>query len=125
MRAVRLPSLQAVHSAIDTSLRQGDATLNSTARALLLSGRTLQRHLGRMGTSYSEMLADVRLKMACRLLAKSGKSLSDIAKMLGYTNASSFSRSFSRLMKIQPVVYRRRYLGGDGNSHPRGRFSPE
>ena len=52
------------------------------------------------------MLAEVRLNIACRLLADSSKRLSDIAKYLGYTNASSFSRTFVRLMKIQPVIYR-------------------
>jgi AraC-like DNA-binding protein len=110
MRAVRLPSSEAVRATIIASLRHGDATLDSTAVALKISSRTLQRHLGRMGTSHSEMLDEVRLNLACRLLADSSKRLSDIAKFLGYTNASSFSRSFVRLMKIQPVVYRRQQL---------------
>ena len=103
-------------------LRHGDATLDSTARALKMSGRTLQRHLGRMGTSHSEMLAQVRLQIACRLLTDSNKRLSDIAKFLGYTNASSFSRSFARLMKIQPVVYRRQQRARKHDLvRPRGR----
>ena len=110
MRAVRLPSPHAVRAAIVASLRHGDATLDSTARALKISTRTLQRHLGHMGTSHSEMLAEIRLDMACRLLVNSSQRLSDIAKVLGYTNASSFSRTFVRLMKIQPVVYRRQQL---------------
>ena len=128
MRPVRLPSLKTVHAAIVASLRHGDATLDSTARVLKVSGRTLQRHLGRMGTSHSEMLADIRVKIACRLLADSSKPLSDIAKFLGYTNASSFSRSFARLMKIQPVVYRRQQCARKhdrvrprGQPHPIGR----
>ncbi|WP_454619814.1 helix-turn-helix domain-containing protein [Bradyrhizobium cenepequi] len=110
MRAVLLPSCRAVRAVIVASLRHGDATLDSTARALKISTRTLQRHLGRMGTSHSEMLADVRLDIACSLLAHSGKRLSDIAKFLGYTNASSFSRAFVRSMRVQPVVYRRQQL---------------
>ncbi|TAI67379.1 AraC family transcriptional regulator [Bradyrhizobium sp. Leo170] len=110
MRAVRLPSSQAVRAAIIAALRHGDATLDSTARACKISTRTLQRHLGRMGTSHSAMLAEVRLSIACRLLVDSSKRLSDIAKFLGYTNASSFSRTFVRLMKVQPVVYRQQQL---------------
>lgn len=102
-----MPSSEAIRGAIVASLRQGGATIGQTARVLNISVRTLQRHLGRMGTSHSEMLAEVRLDMACRLLADSSKHLSDIAKFLGYSNASSFSRAFVRLMKIQPVVYRR------------------
>lgn len=110
MRAVRLPSSQAVRAVIVASLRHGDATLDSTARSLKISSRTLQRHLGRMGTSHSEMLAEVRLNIACHLLVDSSKRLSDIAKFLGYSNASSFSRTFVRLMKIQPVIYRQQQL---------------
>ncbi|CAN7760403.1 AraC family transcriptional regulator [Bradyrhizobium sp. LjRoot220] len=112
MRVVRLPSPHAVRSAIVASLRHGDATLDSTARALRISGRTLQRHLGRMGTSHSEMLAGIRLDIACRLLMDSTQRLSDISKFLGYANASSFSRTFMRLKKIQPLVYRRQQLAG-------------
>ena len=52
------------------------------------------------------MLAEARLNIACRLLASSNKRLSDISQFLGYTNASSFSRSFVRLMKVKPVIYR-------------------
>lgn len=110
MKAVRLPSSQAVRAVIVASLRQGDATVDSTARKLQISARTLQRHLGRMGTSHSEMLAEARLNIACRLLEGSSQRLSDIAKTLGYSNASSFSRTFVRLMKVQPVIYRKQQL---------------
>ena len=58
------------------------------------------------------MLADVRLDIACRLLMDSTQRLSDISKFLGYANASSFSRTFVRLMKVQPLVYRRQKLAG-------------
>ncbi|MGL9623935.1 AraC family transcriptional regulator [Bradyrhizobium sp. U531] len=106
MRPVRLPSSRSIRAAVVTSLRHGDATIDSTARALRVSSRTLQRRLAVMGTTYSQMLSEIRLSIACRLLADSRKRLSDIAKSLGYTNASSFSRNFSRLMKVQPVIYR-------------------
>lgn len=111
MRAVRLHSSAAVRAAILASLRHGDATLDSTALALRISRRTLQRHLERMGTSHSKMLDEVRLEIACRLLADTSKRLSDVAESLGYKNASSFSRAFVRLMKIQPIVYRRQQRG--------------
>jgi AraC-like DNA-binding protein len=110
MRPVRLPSYQAVRTVIAASLLRGDATLDGTARALGVSSRTLQRHLGDLGTTHSKILAEVRVKIACRLLQNSSKRLSDIAKFVGYTNASSFSRNFARLMKIQPVMFRRQRL---------------
>lgn len=112
MRALPILSCQTVRVALAALLRQGDATLVSTACRLKISSRSLQRHLGQMGTSHSELLAEVRMDIACRLLRHSSKRLSDIAKCIGYANASSFSRSFARLMKIQPNVYRRQQFAG-------------
>ena len=83
---------------------------HSTAQRLGISPRSLQRHLTGMGTSYSEIVAEVRLDTACHLLAESDQSISNIAQSLGYSGASSFSRIFMRLMKIQPVTYRRQQI---------------
>jgi AraC-like DNA-binding protein len=60
-----------------------------------------------MGTSYSDMVAEVRLDTACHLLLASNERISEIALRLGYAGTSSFSRVFMRLTKIQPVIYRR------------------
>jgi AraC-like DNA-binding protein len=57
-----------------------------------------------MGTSYSELIAEVRIKTACHLLAESNERIGDIAAHSGFANASSFSRTFMRRMKIQPRV---------------------
>jgi AraC-like DNA-binding protein len=72
-----------------------------------MSPRSLQRQLAGMGTSYSDMVAEVRLDTACYLLLESNERISDIALRLGYAGTSSFSRVFMRLTKIQPVIYRR------------------
>jgi AraC-like DNA-binding protein len=107
MKPVPVPSQSSLRTTIAASLRHGDVSLQSTASRLGVSPRTLQRHLTGMGTTYSEIVEEVRLDKACQLLAKSDHSISNIADRLGYSGASSFSRSFMRLMKVQPVVYRR------------------
>lgn len=107
MKPVHVPSLYSVRAAIAASLHHGDAALQRTARQLGLSPRSLQRHLAGMGTSYSDMVAEVRLDTACHLLLASDKRVSEIALRLGYAGASSFSRVFMRLIKMQPVIYRR------------------
>ena len=112
MRPVHLPSRSLVRDAIAASLPDGGASLRRTAQVLGVSTRSLQRHLADTGTSYSELVADVRLDVACRLLAGTEKRMSDIALLLGYTGPSSFSRSFMRLMKMQPVAYRREHRNG-------------
>ncbi len=106
MKPVHMPSQYAVRAAIAASLRYGGASLQRTANQLGVSARSLQRHLGEMGTSYSEVVAEVRLDAACHLLVDSNARISDIALRLGYAGPSSFSRTFMRLMKIQPITYR-------------------
>jgi AraC-like DNA-binding protein len=88
-------------------MRHGGAKLQRTARQLGVSGRSLQRRLADMGTSYSELVAEVRLDTACQLLAESDERVCDIAARLGFSSASSFNRAFMRLMKIRPGAYRR------------------
>jgi AraC-like DNA-binding protein len=107
MKPVHIPSRYSVRAAIAASLYHGDAALQRTALQLGMSPRSLQRHLAGMGTSYSDMVAEVRLDTACHLLLESDERISEIALRLGYAGTSSFSRVFMRLTKIQPVLYRR------------------
>lgn len=107
MKPVHIPSRYSVRAAIAASLFHGDAALQHTALQLGMSPRSLQRHLAGMGTSYSDMVAEVRLDTACHLLLESNERISEIALRLGYAGTSSFSRVFMRLTKIQPVTYRR------------------
>ena len=92
---------------IAASLCHGDAALQHTALKLGVSPRSLQRHLAGMGTSYSDMVTEVRLDTACHLLLESDERISEIALRLGYAGTSSFSRVFMRLTKMKPVIYRR------------------
>src|SRR5689334_5387362 len=60
MKPVETPSRYSVRAAIAASLCHGDAALQRTALQLGMSSRSLQRHLAGMGTSYSDMVAEVR-----------------------------------------------------------------
>ena len=107
MKPVQTPSRYSVRAAIAASLCDGGAALERTAIQLGMSPRSLQRHLAAMGTSYTDMVAEVRFDTACHLLLQSNESISQIALRLGYAGTSSFSRVFMRWTKIQPVIYRR------------------
>lgn len=110
MKPVPVPSQYSVRATIAALLRHGDASLRHTSHQLGISPRSLQRHLTGLGTSYSEIVAEVRLELACHLLAETDQSISHISGRLGYAGPSSFSRTFMRLMKVQPVVYRRQQI---------------
>lgn len=126
MKPVPVPSQYSIRATISSLLRHGDASLQHTAQRLGISPRSLQRHLTGLGTSYSEIVAEVRLDTACHLLAESDQRISNIAQSLGYSGASSFSRIFMRLMKVQPITYRRQQIaqrkerccGGNEQSAP-------
>lgn len=75
MKPVRLPSRYSVRAAIEASLRDGDASLQRIARQLGISSRSLQRYLAETGTSYSELVAEVRLDTACHLLVQSNERI--------------------------------------------------
>lgn len=107
MKTVPAPSRSSICEAVATLMRDGEASLPKAAYALKLSPRSLQRRLSDIGTSFSELVVQVRLDTACYLLRKSDLSLATIAGRLGYRYPSSFSRFFMRLMKMQPAVYRR------------------
>ena len=119
MKPIQIPCRYSVRAAIAASLCHGDAALQRTALQLGMSPRSLQRHLAGMGTSYSDMVAEVRLDTACYLLLESNERISEIALRLGYAGTSSFSRVFMRLTKMQPVIYRRqRAVQGNDKSRP-------
>ncbi|MGO4173060.1 helix-turn-helix domain-containing protein [Bosea sp. TAF32] len=106
MKLGHIPSEHAVREAVAASLQSG-ASLRHIASRLGVSARSLQRHLAAQATSHSEIVAEVRLATACRLLTETNETISRIALLLGYTGPTSFSRSFRRLMKTQPARYRR------------------
>lgn len=65
------------------------------AKAMAMSRRTLHRHLRDSGTTFQELLDQVRKNEAEGLLRK-GQSVSEVAFSLGYSDTSSFCRAYRR-----------------------------
>ena len=83
------------------------ADLASVARAMSLHPRVLQRRLADTGTSFEEILDDVRRDMAWDLSA-TGMQISQIATMLGYSETSSYTRACRRWYGESPRQLRTR-----------------
>jgi len=84
----------------------GDANQAAVAHAFALSSRTLHRRLARLGTTFQDLLDEVRCEIACRLLENTSQPVSQIALMLGYSEASAFTRSFKRRLGCGPANWR-------------------
>ncbi|UVE16940.1 AraC family transcriptional regulator [Pseudomonas sp. LS44] len=87
--------------------RPGDfPDLASAAHALHTSSRTLRRHLGQMGTSYQQVLDDVRKRLALEYLGTTHLPLFEVAYLLGFSDPSNFRRAFKKWTGKLPSDYR-------------------
>jgi AraC-like DNA-binding protein len=87
--------------------RPGDfPDLDSAARALNTSGRSLRRHLAASGTRYQQVLDEVRKRLALQYLETTHLPLFEIALLLGFSDPSNFRRAFRKWTGRVPSDYR-------------------
>jgi AraC-like DNA-binding protein len=85
---------------------RGDESVDAIARALGTSVRTLTRRLAEHGTSHRELLSAVRVELAERYLAEPGITVREVARRLGFADASAFHRAFRRWTGRSPSELR-------------------
>ena len=85
-----------------------------TARPRLAgtSVRSLQPSLTEAGTSYSQLVDELRLRTARELLGDERCALGEIAYELGYSDPAHFTRAFRRWTGSTPSAWRRAVLAG-------------
>ncbi len=107
---------QAVESEVERLLPYGRASAASVARSLALSGRTLSRRLAAEGTTFAEVVDDLRRGLALQYLKEPGFTSAQIAWFLGYESATSFNHAFKRWTGHSPSAARNetRPLAGAG-----------
>lgn len=79
-----------------------------TSHLIGIPVRTLQRQLKKSGISYSQLVQQTRLKMACHLISNSDSKVKEIASALGYNDVGSFSRAFKKWTNMSPREYRQK-----------------
>jgi len=77
------------------------------ARALATSERSLQRRLQQSGTSFQQILDEVRLELAQRHLRNRRVEVMEVSYLLGFSHPNSFYRAFKRWTGVTPEEYRR------------------
>ncbi|MFB7708867.1 AraC family transcriptional regulator [Streptomyces sp. NPDC056105] len=80
--------------------------LEDVAESFVLHPRTLQRQLAAHGTTFQEIVDDVRRELADRYLRTTKMPLAQLADVLGYSEQSSFSRSCHRWFGCSPQAHR-------------------
>ena len=109
-----LTQLPAAHSLTERvrrllmgELSRGRLTANQVAGQLRMSRRTLCRKLESEGTSFTALLADLRQRLALQYVGSHDLGLSEIAFLLGFSEAAAFHRAFKRWTGQTPLEYRR------------------
>ncbi len=102
-RLPRGPDLiERTRRAIGDRLRGGDPSLESVARELGMSERSLQRHLRELGYTYNALADEVREAMARLYLEQPDIALAEIAYLLGFADQSTFNHAFKRWTGTTP-----------------------
>jgi len=87
-------------------LPEGKCSLENISALLYTSDRNLQRNLKARGTSFRQLVDRIRKSIAQQQLRHSNLSNSQLAYMLGYTELSTFTRSFKRWFGVAPSKWR-------------------
>lgn len=84
----------------------GSVSIESAARSINTSVRTLQRELKREGTDFRSIANAMRSRRALELLRHTDATVTDITTMLGYSDSAHFARAFRNATGMSPREFR-------------------
>jgi AraC-like DNA-binding protein len=87
-------------------LRAGEPGIARIAVAMATSERSLQRKLQAEGVSFRDVVDEARHKLAMIYLGDRALSMTDVACLLGYSEAAAFTRAFKRWTGRPPSAVR-------------------
>jgi AraC-like DNA-binding protein len=88
--------LQKVERRIVDLLPKGAAKAKVIATDLGVSERTMTRQLAALGSSFNDVLDEIRKQLALKYVSETDLSLRQVAFLLGYANQPAFNLAFRR-----------------------------
>ena len=83
-------------------------TLDMLAKQASMSRATFARHFSYMSNmSPMDLLASIRMQVACEMLESSNLPVGAVAERVGYQSESAFGKAFQRKLGLTPASYRR------------------
>ena len=103
-----------VRCLIIEELAAGTLTKQGIADKLHMSARNLQLKLAARDTTFQDILDSTRQNLAAGYIEHSHLAITEIAYLLGFSDASNFTRAFRRWHGVSPSEYRaERQISGD------------
>jgi AraC-like DNA-binding protein len=96
----------AIRSLIKLDFGLGIPSFELMAQKLHMSESSLRRRLLKEDSSYQKIKDQVRCEIALEHLRRPDTKIGELAELLGFTEPSSFVRSFRGWMGVTPKVYR-------------------
>ena len=107
-RAEPDPLVTRVRRELARTMCDSNSSLESIARHLAMSPRTLQRRMMERGLRFKTVLNETRAELAKEYLEQPAMTVSEIAFLLGYAELSAFDRAFRRETGASPTQWRSR-----------------
>jgi AraC-like DNA-binding protein len=101
-----------LHRALRLLLLNGDVSGDHIAEQLAMHRRTLHRRLKARGTTFQQVLDDVRWDLSRQLLGLTMLPLDRVASATGYADTSTFVRAFRRWSGTTPARWREAQVRG-------------
>ncbi|PDS77884.1 AraC family transcriptional regulator [Rhizobium sp. L43] len=111
-------TIATVDALMETRKLYRDANLNldRLARKAGIPARQISAAINRaMDKNVSQYVNDYRIGEACRLLAATQKSVTEVMFEVGFQTKSNFNREFRRVTDMTPLAWRERKGGAEGS----------
>jgi AraC-like DNA-binding protein len=95
-----------VRSVLRTALATGHGKADQIAALFSMHSRTLNRRLNAFGTGFQQLVDESCFEIARQMLEDSAMQVSQITALLGYADASAFTRAFRRWSGTTPARWR-------------------
>ncbi len=99
------PTSARARAELIATMNGGDVAMDTIAKRLGMSGRSLHRKLSEEGTHFAGLLDEVRQEFAKRYLARGSVSASEIAYLTGFQSPTAFFRAFKRWTGQTPKAF--------------------
>lgn len=110
--------LDQIRSRMRVLLMEGSVSRDHLAEELGISSRHLHRQLQKAGSSYRELVDDIRIELAKTLLRDDALTVEAISRRLNFKEGPSFNRWFREMTQRTPGEYRRQLHAPEASIAP-------